>query len=301
MEIKPKIREEKSTAQYGEFVVEPLPRGYGITLGTALRRVLLSSLPGGAITSVKVEGVFHEFSTLPGVLESVTEIVLNLKRVRLKVKSEESQQLTLRQKGAKEVKAADIEPNPMVEILNGEQHIATLMSKEAQLELQMTASRGTGYVSAEKRSSTHEIAVIGIDALFSPVRKVNVLVEDTRVGQATDFNKLILQLWTDGSISPKEALENASKILVSYFSFFQGTEVNGEKSGGIASQVLEIPIEDFDFSTRTERCLKKSGIKTIQDVLAKTEAELLEIESFGKTSLEEIKQKLAEHKLSLKS
>lgn len=301
MELQPELKREELRRDYGRFALEPLPRGYGVTLGNALRRVLLSSLKGSAITSVRIEGVQHEFSTIPGVLESVTDIVLNLKQVRFRVGTEEPQTLTLRQSGAKEVTASMIELPSQVEVVNPEQRIATLTSKDAKLTMEMTVRRGTGYVPAERHTPQHEIGVIPLDAIFSPVRKVNIVVEDTRVGQVTDYNRLILEIWTDGSLEPEAALIEAASILVKYYSLLIPKE---EPPKDLArkeeEEKLAMPIESLEFGTRTYGCLKRMEIHTVGQLIEKTEEELLSIENFGRKCLEEVQAKLEAMSLGLR-
>lgn len=310
MEIESKIEKVVLTDKYGKFMVEPLERGYGVTLGNALRRVLLSSLPGAAITSVKIEGILHEFSTIPGVLEDVTDIVINLKGLRFKMHTDKPQTLYMRAEGIKEVTGGDIEKNSEVEVLNPEWHIATLTDKKAKLEIEMKVEKGKGYVLAERLKSNSKIGIIPVDGIFSPVQKVNFTVEDTRVGRSTDYNRLILEIWTDGSIPPDNALSFAAHILIEQLSLFQqlGRPLDKEEPPVIEEgevypskgQLLNTSIEEMDFGVRTYRCFKKSKIEKLGDIVNKTESELMNIRNFGKTSLKEVKEKLAKLGLSLK-
>lgn len=301
MELRPELKREELRPDYGRFVLEPLPRGYGVTLGNALRRVLLSSLKGSAITSVRIEGVQHEFSTIPGVLESVTDIVLNLKQIRFRMRTDEPQTLTLRQSGMKAVTASMIELPSQVEVMNGEQPIATLAGKEANLIMEMTLKRGTGYVPAERHTPQHEIGVIALDAIFSPVRKVNMVVEDTRVGQITDYNRLILEIWTDGSLEPESALIEAARILVEYYSLLiPKVETPEDLKRKEEEARLAMPIESLEFGTRTYGCLKRMEIHTVGQLIEKTEQELLDIENFGRKCLEEVQTKLEAMSLGLR-
>ncbi len=300
------ICEEKSLAKnYGKFIVEPLERGYGVTIGNSLRRVLLSSLEGGAVTSVKIEGAPHEFHTLQGVKEDCAEIILNLKQLILMVDGEPLKVLRLAVKGQGEVVASDIETDGTVEILNPHLHIATL-DKGAELNVEMEVSRNMGYVPAEdNKKDDQPIGVIPVDSSFSPVRKVNYSVEDRRVGQRTDYNRLIMEIWTDGSIAPAYALEQASRILRRYLSIFVTTKEEEEEVVEELSEeekkrieYLNMPVGDLELSVRSHNCLQLAKIETIMDLVKKTEQEMLKYRNFGKKSLSEIKEILAEMGLS---
>ena len=310
---KPKIEivEISEDNRYGKFVCEPLERGYGTTLGNSLRRILLSSLPGAAITSIRIDGVLHEFSTIPGVRDDVTNIVLNLKSLCFKMYSEEPRVLRLDVKGEKEVTAADIITDPDVEILNPDLHIATL-NEDGELHMEMTVERGKGYVAAEKnKKPDHVIGVIPIDSIFSPIQRVNYTVQDTRVGNVTDYDKLILEVWTDGSIRPEEGVSRAAAILISHFKLFQNMAgipeieeeeeiVPPEPEEPDASKVLETTIDDLDLSVRSFNCLKRANINTVADLVSKTEEDMMKVRNLGRKSLEEVKKKLEEYDLTLK-
>jgi len=296
---KPKIECVEADDRYGKFVVEPLERGYGITLGNSLRRVLLSSLPGAAITSIKVDGVLHEFSTVPGVVEDVSEIILNLKGLALKINSDEPQTIRVEAQGEKEVKAGDIIVNPDVEVLNPDMHIATVMDGSS-LNIEMTAEKGRGYIPANKNKKPGQvIGVIPIDSIFTPVHKVNYSVEDTRVGQVTNYDKLTLELWTDGSINPREALSLAAKILTEHLNLFLGLTDYIENIGTIMVQkkeeenkLLEMSIEELDLSVRSYNCLKRAGINSVEDLTKRSEDDMMKVRNLGKKSLEEVRNKL---------
>ncbi len=300
---KPKIDfvEKDDQKHYGRFVVEPLERGYGTTLGNALRRILLSSLPGAAITNVKFDGALHDFSNLPGVLEDTIEIILNLKAVSLKIHSDEPQTLTIDTDQAGAVKAKDINAPSDVDILNQEQHICTL-EENARLYMEMTAVNGRGYVPAERNKMPQQpIGVIPVDSLFSPIRKVNYRVEDTRVGQITDYDKLTLEVWTDGSIRPDEAVSLAAKILNTHISLFVNlteqvdeVEITSDRKEEDLEKILEMTIEELDLSVRSYNCLKRAGINTVGELVRKPEEEMMKVRNLGKKSLEEVEQKLDE-------
>ena len=292
---------------YGRFVVEPLERGFGHTLGNSLRRVLLSSLPGVAVSSVHIEGVQHEFSTIPGVKEDVTEIILNLKTMACKMFADGPKQLTIDVKGPCELKAGDIKVDDEVEIANPELHIATL-NEDAHLQMQLTLDRGRGYVSADKnKTASMPIGVIPIDSIFTPVKKVNYTVEDTRVGQITDYDKLTLELLTNGTISAKEAVSLAAKILNEHLNLFvdlsdeaKHAEIMVEREETIKEKVLEMTIEDLEMSVRSFNCLKRAGINTVEDLTNRTEEEMIKVRNLGKKSLDEVIQKLHSLGLELK-
>jgi DNA-directed RNA polymerase subunit alpha len=295
-----------NTTGYGKFVIEPLERGFGITLGNALRRVLLSSLQGAAITAVRIEGVLHEFSTLPGVIEDVTEIILNLKQVRLKLHGDGSKKGIFEVSGKREVKASDMKADADVEILNPDLHIASL-NRDGDLRMEVDLSGGRGYVSADSHSQTDRpIGVIPIDSLFSPVTKVNYHVEATRLGQRIDYDKLTLEVWTDQSILPADAVAWAAKLLRDHFDMFIRFEVPIEIEGdepddpGVARVrgQLDKSVEELELSVRSSNCLRAAEIKSIGDLVQKTESEMLKYRNFGRKSLKEIQDLLAEMGLS---
>ena len=297
---------EALSSTYGKLVAEPLERGYGVTVGNSLRRVLLSSLKGAAVTSVRIEGVLHEFSTIPGVSEDVTEIILNLKQLIVKLKGEEPKTIHIKARGEREVRAVDIIRDDQVEILNPQLHIATL-NEEGRLEMDIEVGSGKGYVSAEKnKRGDQPIGVIPVDSIFSPVKKVNYSIESTRVGQETDYDRLILEVWTNGSLSPQESVESASEILGKHFSMFaipggfKKREPKGPNNDDIEREKhLGQSVSELELSVRSANCLKIARIRTIRDLVQKTEAEMLKYPNFGKNSLAEIKKMLAEMKLSL--
>lgn len=307
--IKPKsivIDEETHTGFYGKFVCEPLERGYGITIGNAMRRILLSSLQGAAIVSVKFEDVVHEFSTIPGVREDVTDIILNLKQVKLRLKDTEEAIIRLSKKGECLVKAGDILTDGKVEILNPEQHIATL-NKEGKFGMEMVVSMGKGYVSAETTKSTEQsIGVIPVDAIFSPVQKVNYVVTNARVGQITDYDRLTLEVWTDGSVTPEDAVAYSAKILKEQMAPFitfeeepEPTAMADEEESDKFNQNLFRPVSELELSVRSANCLKNANITYIGELVQKSEAEMLKTKNFGRKSLNEIKGILEEMGLSL--
>ncbi len=306
---KPKIEcvEINEKKDYAKFVVEPLERGYGITLGNSLRRVLLSSLPGAAVTSIKIDGVLHEFSSIPGVVEDVTDIILNLKALALKVHTEEPQIIWLEASGVGEILARDIKCNSQVEILNPELHIATLDSG-ANLTMEITVEKGRGYRPSEKnRKEEQAIGVIPVDSIFSPIQKVNYTVTDTRVGQITDYDKLTLEVWTDGTIFPDEAVSLSAKILNDHFKLFIGltekigdVEIMVEKEEEERDKILDMSIEELDFSVRSYNCLKRAAINTVGELIQKTEEDMMKVRNLGKKSLEEVDEKLASLGLSLR-
>ncbi len=311
--IRPKKLEwEKVTADntYGKFIAEPFERGYGYTIGNSLRRVLLSSLEGAAITSVKIENVLHEFSTISGVVEDVVEILLNLKKVRLKLFTEGPEKLILKVDKKGEIKAKNIQPNNNIEILNPDLHIATLNSSGT-LEMVMEVNKGRGYVPADKNKNDGQpIGVIPLDSIFTPVQKVAYIVENARVGQITDYDRLIMDIWTDGSVVPADALAYAAKILKDSLNIFINFEEKEEEEETItpkveeqeAKKIAELLIQSVDvveLSVRSSNCLKIAKIKTLGDLVQKTEQDLLKVKNFGKKSLTEISKKLKELKLSL--
>lgn len=306
---KPRIEvaEISEDNRYGRFVVEPLERGYGTTLGNSLRRVLLSSLPGAAVTSVKIQDVLHELSTIPGVVEDVPEIILNLKELALKLHSDTPKVMRLQARGPGEVKAGDITTDPDIEILNPEQHIATL-DEGGELVMEITVAKGRGYVPAERNKRPDDpIGVIPVDSIFSPVTRVNYLVENTRVGQRTDFDKLTLEVWTDGTVAPKEAVSLAAHILTEHLALFTGltetsnnTEILVEPKEDNKSNILDMTIEELDLSVRSYNCLKRAGINTVYQLTQKTEEDMMKVRNLGRKSLEEVQAKLAALGLSLK-
>ena len=299
---KPNIHKVEETDNYGKFVVEPLERGYGTTLGNSLRRVMLASLPGAAITSIDIDGVLHEFSTIEGVTEDVTQIVLNLKKVALKIESEDAKNLELDVKGPAEVTAADIQADGDVTILNPDLHIATV-ADGAELHMRMTADTGRGYNSADVNKARMDLAigVLPIDSIYTPIERVNYTVENTRVGQSNDYDKLTLDVWTDGSLTPTEAISLAAKILTSHLTMFvnltqeaQDAQVMVEREETHQEKVLDKTIEELDLSVRSYNCLKRADIQTVKDLTERTEADMMKVRNLGQKSLEEIKLKLAD-------
>lgn len=289
---------------YAKFVCEPLERGYGVTIGNSLRRILLSSLPGSAITSVKIEGVVHEFSTIPNVVEDVPEIVVNLKNVRLKTFDNEEKMIRIDFKGEGEVTAGDIITDSSIEILNPDLHIATV-AEGGHLKMEMTVEKGRGYNSATKnKKPNQDISVLPIDSIYTPVKKVNYSVENTRVGQMVDFDKLIIEVWTDGSLKAHEALSLAAKVMTGHLELFidlseatKNTQVMVEKEESKKEKVLEMSIEDLELSVRSFNCLKRAGISTVEDLANKSEADMMKVRNLGKKSLDEVTHKL--HSLGL--
>ena len=294
-----KCLEIDEKTNYAKFVCEPLERGYGVTIGNSLRRILLSSLPGAAITSVKIEGVVHEFSTIQNVVEDVPEIIVNLKMVRLKIQGNEEKVVRIDYKGEGEVKAGDIITDDTVEVLNPDLHIATL-AEGAHLQMEMTVEKGRGYNSAEKnKKDTQSIGVLPIDSIFTPVKKVNYAVENTRVGQNIDYDKLTIELWTDGGLAPYEALSLAAKVMTGHLELFidlsetaKNTQVMIEKEENKKEKVLEMSIEDLELSVRSFNCLKRAGISTVEDITNMTESEMMKVRNLGKKSLDEVTFKL---------
>ena len=307
--IRPKrLEAEKETLTpfYGKFIAEPFERGFGITIGNSLRRILLSSLQGAAITSVKIDGVLHEFSTVPGVKEDATEIILNLKEVRLKLHTEGSKTIRVKAEGPRDLRAGDIITSDAVEILNPDHHVATL-TRDAKLSMEMVVKTGRGYVPAERNKEENQpIGTLPIDAIFSPIRKVNYTVTNARVGQITDYDKLTLEVWTDGSLNPEEAMAYAAKILKDQLSIFITFEEEEETEGAKDQEETEglnenlfRSVDELELSVRSANCLKHANIKLIGDLVQKTEAEILATKNFGRKSLNEIKEILAEMGLSL--
>lgn len=298
--------DEENSPVYGKFVCEPLERGFGTTIGNALRRVLLSSLQGAALASVRIEGVLHEFSTIPGVKEDVTDIILNLKEVRLKMESEGPKTISLKKEGPCEVKAADIETDDSIQILNPEQHLATL-NKDAKISMELSVERGRGYLPAERdRMDNLPIGTILMDAIFSPIRKVNHTVSQARVGQRTDYDKLTMEIWTDGSVDPRHALGTAAKILKEQLTIFIDFEEDAEaypfrqkEAPKFLNENLYKSVEELELSVRSANCLKNANIRTIYDLVQKTESEMLKTKNFGRKSLNEIKEILDSMGLSL--
>lgn len=307
---KPRIEITEKNETYGCFVVEPLERGYGTTLGNSLRRILLSSLPGAAVSNVKIDGVLHEFSTIPGVKEDVTEIILNLKNLAIKNTSEspEPKMAYIDASGDCEVKAKDIKFDSDIEVLNPELHIATLSGgADSKLFMEITITKGRGYVEASKNKRADQpLRMIPVDSLYTPVRRVNFKVEDTRVGQITDYDKLTFEVWTDGTITPDDAVSLGAKILNEHLNLFvdlsdsaKNAEILVEKEVGTKEKVLEMTIEELDLSVRSYNCLKRAGINTVEDLANKTEDDMMKVRNLGRKSLEEVLNKLAELGLSL--
>lgn len=306
--IKPKRLEIETNERpdtYGKFVCEPLERGFGITLGNALRRVLLSSLQGSAITSVKIDGVLHEFSTIPGVLEDVTDVILNLKEVRFKMQTEGPVVLVLEKDGEGEVVSRDIQGTSLVEVLNPDQHVCTL-AKDAKLRMELTVKQGKGYMPADRNADENQpIGTIPIDAIFSPIRKVSYAVTQARVGQITDYDKLTMEIWTDGSIRPEDALAYAAKILKDQLTIF----INFEEEAETLEEEIRVEpafnenlfrsVDELELSVRSANCLKNADIRYIGELVQKSESEMLKTKNFGRKSLNEIKEILSEMGLSL--
>ena len=293
--------------KYGKFVIEPLERGYGTTLGNSLRRILLSSLPGAAVTSIQIDGVQHEFSTIPGVVEDVTTIIMNVKKIALKIYSDDEKSLLIDVKGKEIVTAEDIAADSDVEILNPDLKIATL-AEGASLTIRLTAKKGRGYTPAVlNKYDEMPIGVIPVDSIFTPVSRVLYTVENTRVGQMSNFDKLTLDVWTDGSLNPKEAVSLGAKILTEHLNIFVGlTEVARNanvmeaKKEDKKEKVLEMTIEELDLSVRSYNCLKRAGINTVQELANKTEEDMMKVRNLGRKSLEEVKFKLEELELGLR-
>lgn len=303
---KPNIKclEMDPEKNYAKFVCEPLERGYGITIGNSLRRILLSSLPGTAITSVKIENVLHEFSTIPNVVEDVPEIIINLKSVYLRQEKNEEKTLRIDFKGPGEVKAKDIITDGTIEVLNPDLHIATV-AEGGHLVMELTANMGRGYNNAEKNKKPDQVlGVLPIDSIYTPVKKVNYAVENTRVGQMVDYDKLTIEVWTNGGLTPDEALSLAAKVMTGHLELFidlseatKNTQVMVEKEESKKEKVLEMSIEDLELSVRSFNCLKRAGISTVEDLTNKSEAEMMKVRNLGKKSLDEVTNKL--HSLGL--
>lgn len=293
---------------YGKFVIEPLERGYGTTLGNSLRRILLSSLPGAAVTSIQVDGVLHEFSTIPGVVEDTTEIILNLKKLALKIHSDEEKILEIDVEGSGRITAGDIRADSDVEILNPDLHIATL-DDHGRLHMRIHANRGRGYVPADRNKREDQpIGIIPVDSIYTPISRVNYSVDNTRVGQITNYDKLTLEVWTDGSIRPEEAVSLGAKILTEHLDLFVGlteeardAEIMVEKEEDQKEKVLEMTIEELDLSVRSYNCLKRAGINTVQELTTKSEEDMMKVRNLGRKSLEEVKHKLIDLNLSLRN
>ncbi len=293
------IRERRDN--YAKFVIEPLERGFGITLGNGLRRVLLSTIPGAAVTYVKIDGVLHEFSTIPGIVEDTTNLLLNLKGLPIKLESDEPKVLTLAVTGAREVTASDITPDADVEILQPDYHIATMTGKSARLQMEIGIEKARGYVTADKQKNVeHMIGLIPMDSIFSPIRKVNFTVDDTRVGQSVDFDRLTLEIETNGSITPDDALSTAATILQDQLDLFVNFTQEEKPPAAAPTSEWDIPVESLNLSVRSFNCLKRAGISKVSELLDMTEDEIIKMRNFGKKSLDEIKQVLEERGLSLR-
>jgi len=305
---KPRIEcvESLEDNTYGKFVVEPLERGYGITLGNSLRRILLSSLPGVSVTSIKIDGVLHEFSTVPGVIEDVTEIILNIKNLSMKLHSDGPKIIYIDAEGEGPITAGDIKADSDVEILNPDLHICTL-NGDSRFYMEMVINKGRGYVPAEKNKQPGQpIGIIPVDSIYTPVRRVNYTVENTRVGQVTDYDKLTLEVWTNGSLKPDEAISLGAKIMSEHLNLFidlsdqaKHTEIMVEKEETKKEKVLEMTIEELDLSVRSYNCLKRAGINTVEDLISRTEEDMMKVRNLGRKSLEEVLQKLHALGLSL--
>jgi len=304
---KPWVKFVPQTENYGKFIVEPLERGYGSTLGNSLRRVLLSSLLGSAVTTVKIEGVQHEFSTISSVKEDVMEIILNIKEIVVKSHSESPKIITLSIKGKKDVTAADIEHDAEIEIINPEHHIATIEGSGA-LKIEMTVERGKGFVVSERNKRENQpIGTIPVDSIFTPVKKVNITTEEVRVGQEINYDRLILDVWTNGSIKPDDAVKESAKILMKHMEMFmklglRADEASSFEAGGAESEetILNMNVEDLELSARSSNCLKRAEINTVKDLVKFSESELMRVKNFGSKSAEEVKEKLAEYGVALK-
>ncbi len=293
------VRERREN--YAKFVVEPLERGFGITLGNALRRILLSSIPGAAVTYVKIDGVLHEFSTISGVVEDTVDLLLNLKGLPIKLNTEDPKVLSLNVSGSKEVTAGDIAPDADVEILQPSYHIATLSKKDAKLSMEIGVEKSRGYVTSDKqRNIEHMIGLIPMDSIFSPIRKVNFTVDDTRVGQSVDFDRLTLEIETNGSITPDDALSEAAQIMTDELHLFIGFSTEEKPVATAPASEWDVPVETLNLSVRSFNCLKRAGISKVSELLDMTEDEIIKMRNFGKKSLDEIKQVLDERGLSLR-
>lgn len=305
---KPKLECVELTEDYGKFVVEPLERGFGTTLGNSMRRILLSSLPGVAVTSIRIDGVLHEFSIIEGVKEDVTEIVLNLKELCCKLHCDGPKKVIIDAVGECEVKAGDIVPDSDVEIINPELHIATV-DAGGRLHMEIQLEHGRGYVTVERNKRRDmPLGEIAVDSIYTPITKVNFTVDNTRVGQITDFDSLTLEIWTNGSIKPDEAASLAAKILTEHLMLFinltdhvQGVEILVEKEESKKEKILEMNIEDLDLSVRSYNCLKRAGINTVEELVHRDEDEMMKVRNLGRKSLEEVQQKLSALGLSLRT
>jgi DNA-directed RNA polymerase subunit alpha len=293
------VRERRDN--YAKFIIEPLERGFGITLGNALRRVLLSSIPGAAVTYMKIDGVLHEFSTIPGMVEDTIALMLNLKGMPVRLNTEEPKVLSLNASGAREVTAADIAPDADVEILDPKFHLATLSSKDARLSMEIGVEMGRGYVMADRqRNIEHMIGLIPLDSIFSPIRKVNFSVDDTRVGQSVDYDRLTIEIETNGSISPDDALAQAATTMQDQLDLFTSFTHRSEPLPETPPNEWDVPVETLNLSVRSFNCLKRAGISKVSELLDLTEDEIMKMRNFGKKSLDEIKDVLAERGLSLR-
>ncbi|UQS85609.1 DNA-directed RNA polymerase subunit alpha [Apilactobacillus apisilvae] len=308
---KPNIHKIDETDNYGEVVVEPLERGYGTTLGNSLRRILLSSLPGAAVTSIQIDDVLHEFSTVPGVVEDVTQIILNIKKLSLKLDSsdEEEKSMEINVTGPAQVTADDIQADGDVTVLNPDLHIATV-AEGSTFHMRMTANKGRGYISADENKARNDgmpIGVLPVDSIYTPIERVNYQVENARVGQVSDYDKLTLDVWTDGSITPSEAVSLAAKILTEHLGMFvnltdeaKNAEVMVEKEETHKEKMLEMTIEELDLSVRSYNCLKRAGINTVQELTSKSENDMMKVRNLGRKSLVEVMHKLEDLGLSLR-
>ena len=304
---KPRIERVEVGESYGKFVVEPLEHGFGQTLGNSLRRVLLSSLPGVAVSSIRIEGIQHEFSAVPGVKEDVAEIILNLKELSARLFCEGKKTITLHVKGPCELTGADLAVDDQIEIINPDLHIAEL-NEDADVTLYVTLEKGMGYVSAERnKTADTPIGVIPTDSIFTPIRKVNYTVENTRVGKETDFDRLTLEVWTDGSVKPDEAIAAAADVFYKHLKIFMGltdqvAQVGfSEKENDTQEKVLEMTIEELDLSVRAYNCLKRAGINTVAELVQKNQEDMMKVRNLGKKSLEEVEQKLAALGMALRT
>jgi DNA-directed RNA polymerase subunit alpha len=293
------VRERRDN--YAKFIIEPLDRGFGITLGNGLRRVLLSTIPGAAVTYVKIDGVLHEFSTIPGVVEDTTNLLLNLKGLPIKLNTEDPKVLTLSTSGARQVTAGDITPDADVEILQPDYHIATLSAKTAKLQMEIGVEKSRGYVTADRQKNVeHMIGLIPMDSIFSPIRKVNFTVDDTRVGQSVDFDRLTIEIETNGSITPDDALSQAASLLQEQLDLFVNFTQEEKPPTTAPASEWDIPVESLNLSVRSFNCLKRAGISKVSELLDMTEDEIIKMRNFGKKSLDEIKQVLEDRGLSLR-
>jgi DNA-directed RNA polymerase subunit alpha len=304
---KPWVKYVPQTENYGKFIVEPLERGYGSTLGNTLRRVLLSSLPGAAVTSIKIDGVSHEFSTIPGIVEDVLQIILNIKEIVIRSHTDEPKVVTLKVKGKGQITASQITHDAEIDIVNGDHVIANLESN-GKLNIEMTVERGKGYVVAERNKKANKaIGTVPIDSIFTPVLKVNISTEEVRVGQEINYDRLILDVWTNGAMSPEDAVKESAKILARHVDMFVNIGQHAESLGIAVSgkeeakeSILEMNIEDLELSARSSNCLKKAGIKTVGELVGYSEGDLMKIKNFGAKSAKEVMEKLKEYKMSLK-